>query len=205
MSSSSKRDHLELFALPPGEVPQHAVPAGRTNRRRRGDGGAAPAQEGASSRAVAPAPADATSIPGMGPLVIPDGRHDDGRYAGWGDHGRIPPPGEVTAAQLAPTDRAWVRVALECPNHAPAEAHRHGDAPLVHVVPMGHPRDVRCMAGEPVPGYTGVFRPAGGHRDLHPSGTVFPNDMELAAGAKMPVPLYSTKSRAYDDAERAGR
>lgn len=106
-----------------------------------------------------------------------------------------PPPATQLPAgpePADPVDRAWARVAAECPARAGAEAHRHGH--LVHVIPMGCPTDVRCFLGEPVPGYSGFWRPLGGHVDLVPKGA--------ASGTK---PLYARKSDLYDMAERAGR
>jgi hypothetical protein len=92
-----------------------------------------------------------------------------------------------------PVDRAWARVAAECPARASAADHR-GGAHRVHVMPMGCPGDVRCFLGEPVPGYSVFYRPKGGHVDLVPTGA--------PEGTKA---FYTRKTDRYDYAERAGR
>lgn len=102
-----------------------------------------------------------------------------------------PPPRVFGPLPEAPVDRSWEIVARECPDGASADAHRHGEKPLVHVVPMGHEQDVRCFDGEPVPSYGGLYRPAGGHRRL------------VVSREKEPRP--SRKSWAYLSAEMLGR
>lgn len=104
-----------------------------------------------------------------------------------------------------PVDRAWAQVAAECPTRASPVAHRHGDRPLVHVIPMGHPADIYCEHGEEVPGYPGFYRPEGGHRHRRPKSVRALTDEEERDGVKLSKPLPSMKTHAYKMAEMAGR
>jgi len=102
-----------------------------------------------------------------------------------------------------PLEQAWAMVARECPDHRSAAEHQSGAR--VHVVPMQYPNDIRCVPGEPVHGYPGFYRPAGGYVGLHPAGTVLPGPEELAKGAKPPPTVAARKTFTYQHAEMTGR
>lgn len=107
---------------------------------------------------------------------------------------------EVVVPGGTPVDRAWARVALECPDRAGASEHRHGAR--VHVAPLGCGDDVRCCAGEPVPSYPGFFRPRGGFVPLVPTGT---SAGEVGGPDAKVVTVPARKTRVYVAAEMAGR
>ncbi len=106
--------------------------------------------------------------------------------------------------------KAWDAVANECPRKKGAEAHRNAASPLVHVTPLGHPSDVRCVRGEEVGAYPGFYRPVGGYADVAPVDALEGAPMERRARKRATeknkdLACSTYKTTTYLMAEMTGR